>query len=393
MHSEPNPLRRELAKARPSQAHPDADILTAFTEGSLLNRERKDVIEHLATCTECRDVVNMSISSAPEVMAERTASATVVGLGYRQWMPWAAGVAACLVVVATVMVARHYSSKPGPSKDMGYVARVERPQVAPADEARPATKQAPAAKATAPVAVERRRNPISREQLSVKRESSLQEAPQTRSRPAAGLAAASPAAPAVSESQSAAKGLQSTKGPEVQQELKIDQVAQSAKISAQAALAPPPAPTSLAEVAPEEMHGAVARKAAPSAPKPSFLAGAISSNGAVSDSSAVLHWRVSPEGRVERQAGSGPWEPMLSAEPAKMRVVSKYGSTVWAGGDNQRLYRSSDNGATWTAVALPNKGTASHSIAHIRFTSPEAGTVEAEDGTRWITTNAGATWE
>lgn len=393
MHSEPNPFRRELAKDRPSQPHPDADILTAFAEGSLLNRERTDVLEHLATCAECRDVVNMSITAAPEVMAERTASASLAGSGYRQWMPWAAGVAACLVVVATVMVAHHRLSKPGPSKDLGYVARVERPEAPSAEEARPAAKQAPADKATAPAAVERHRNPIYREQLSGKNESPLQEAPQTRSLPAAGSAAASSAAPAASEGQSAAKGLQLTKAPEVQQELKSDQVAQSAMNAAQQALAPPPIPASMAELAPEEKHGVVARKAAPSAPKPSFLAGAISSNAVVTDSAVYLHWRVSPEGRVERQADSGPWEPVLSAEPARMRVVSIYGSTVWAGGDNQRLYRSSDNGATWTAVALPNKGPTSHSIAHIRFASPETGTIEAEDGTRWITTNAGATWE
>jgi len=75
-----------------------------------------------------------------------------------------------------------------------------------------------------------------------------------------------------------------------------------------------------------------------------------------------------------------------------MRVVTVYGRTVWAGGDSPRLYRSNDNGATWSSVALPNKGTAPHAIAHILFTTPDAGTAEAEDGTQWTTTDGGASW-
>jgi photosystem II stability/assembly factor-like uncharacterized protein len=66
---------------------------------------------------------------------------------------------------------------------------------------------------------------------------------------------------------------------------------------------------------------------------------------------------------------------------------------VWVGGEGQRLYRSTNNGTTWVPIALPTKGTGAHTIAHIRFADALAGTVEAEDGTIWTTTDGGASWK
>jgi hypothetical protein len=57
----PNPniigARLRAAAMAPPSAHPDADLLTAFAEQCLNDLERARILEHLAQCTVCRDVV------------------------------------------------------------------------------------------------------------------------------------------------------------------------------------------------------------------------------------------------------------------------------------------------------------------------------------------------
>jgi len=58
----PKLLRQRLAATETgeTQAHPDADILTAYMEQSLAPAESKTVIAHLAVCEPCREVVALS---------------------------------------------------------------------------------------------------------------------------------------------------------------------------------------------------------------------------------------------------------------------------------------------------------------------------------------------
>jgi hypothetical protein len=58
----PNLLRQRLAATETgeTQAHPDADTLTAYTEQSLAPAESKTVVAHLAVCEPCREVVALS---------------------------------------------------------------------------------------------------------------------------------------------------------------------------------------------------------------------------------------------------------------------------------------------------------------------------------------------
>src|SRR5580700_10967337 len=42
-------------------SHPDADVLTAFAEKSLLETERAQVMDHLALCGDCRDVLALAL--------------------------------------------------------------------------------------------------------------------------------------------------------------------------------------------------------------------------------------------------------------------------------------------------------------------------------------------
>src|SRR5215475_13199071 len=87
-----------------SDGHPDANLLTAFAEKALLPREQARVLDHLAGCTVCRDVV---AASQPETVEQ---AAVVVAARPGWWrqgvaIRWAA-LAACVVIVGAVVISR-----------------------------------------------------------------------------------------------------------------------------------------------------------------------------------------------------------------------------------------------------------------------------------------------
>ena len=51
-------------QTEPEPAHPDADLLTAFAEHSLSAPERDGMLEHLALCRDCREVVALALPDA-----------------------------------------------------------------------------------------------------------------------------------------------------------------------------------------------------------------------------------------------------------------------------------------------------------------------------------------
>jgi hypothetical protein len=101
----------------PAAAHPDPDVLTAFAEHSLLAEEREGVLQHLARCGDCRELVALSIPPTPvqpvvEEESESTVSAasSAVGKagGQRSWFAWPglrwAALAAGLIVAGGILL-------------------------------------------------------------------------------------------------------------------------------------------------------------------------------------------------------------------------------------------------------------------------------------------------
>src|SRR5215472_3297892 len=84
--------------------HPDADLLTAFAEQALGKHERLRVLEHLARCPECRDVVSVAQPEASEMQGSfRLMKPSLLLSPKLRW----GGVALCAVVVASVTT-RHF---------------------------------------------------------------------------------------------------------------------------------------------------------------------------------------------------------------------------------------------------------------------------------------------
>jgi len=58
------PDRTLAERTGPERAHPDADLLTAFAEQALSATERDGVLEHLALCGDCREVIALALPAA-----------------------------------------------------------------------------------------------------------------------------------------------------------------------------------------------------------------------------------------------------------------------------------------------------------------------------------------
>jgi hypothetical protein len=94
----PKIVRARLQRPAPPTAdpHPDADLLTAFAEQSLAGRERDYVLEHLAQCGDCRDVVALALPATEAVAFAGSSSPARIGwlsLPVLRWGVVAAGIA------------------------------------------------------------------------------------------------------------------------------------------------------------------------------------------------------------------------------------------------------------------------------------------------------------
>jgi hypothetical protein len=70
-----------------ADAHPDADLLTAFAERALPEFERTAVLDHLSRCGDCRDVVALALPASEEMSTEVAAG---VRTSVRGWLRWPA---------------------------------------------------------------------------------------------------------------------------------------------------------------------------------------------------------------------------------------------------------------------------------------------------------------
>lgn len=104
MQNVPNIVRDRLKAATPAVNHPDADVLTAFAERSLPALERSTVLEHLARCRDCRDIVALALPATEPLPATAVHSP-------RAWLTWPAlrwgFVAAGIIAIASFGVLQY----------------------------------------------------------------------------------------------------------------------------------------------------------------------------------------------------------------------------------------------------------------------------------------------
>lgn len=139
----PNLLRQRLAATQTgeTQAHPDADTLTAYMEQSLPPAESKTVIAHLAVCEPCREVVALSHA----VMAQQDTQTVLAPAPVARWRRLftpvfgAAAAVAAMAVIAVMVLQLPQKNQPQSSSS---AAATNSPASVPASQ--PAQEQAKA---------------------------------------------------------------------------------------------------------------------------------------------------------------------------------------------------------------------------------------------------------
>lgn len=120
MQDVPKIVTDRLGAAAPVVNHPDADVLTSFHEGALPPSEKAVVVEHLALCGDCREIVFLAQPAAEETQA-------VIRPASSGWLSWPAlrwGFVALGVFAIASMGVLQYRRQSG-SSSMAYLDKSE----------------------------------------------------------------------------------------------------------------------------------------------------------------------------------------------------------------------------------------------------------------------------
>jgi len=426
----PKVVLERLRTGAPDAVHPDADLLTAFAEQMLSPTERENVLQHLAACGDCCEVVTLALPPeslpVPSVEAkEAQVVLTVKGRKSSHWYEWAglrwAAVAAGVVVVASVLVVQ-----PGKQKQP-LVANENQPVSGPAAEQKAAipfrdegtlTSQTSPALVTPPESrlqddrKLRAYGALSKKQLGTlpstapqKPEVALAEqdatlkpnaTPQDLAVTGRNFTELMALAPAPSSTAAKSGAVPEQINPNVDATKAGQSVDRSAASSdtlvARSAAEAEAAPVQRAKIPIDD----TAAKAQVVFKAKTQAAGAMT-NSAYDDFSKASDggatWQLS-QGMLQRSLDAGEnWQTVLRTDrPFLCHAAS--GNDIWAGGQAGMLFHSSNGGTTWTQVhpaVKDSKLTAD--VTSIETGKPGAVNVATRNGESWTTMDSGRTWE
>jgi photosynthesis system II assembly factor YCF48-like protein len=406
----------------------------------LNDRERSRVLQHLADCADCRDVISLA---TPEIKS--TASPSPKGSRWMSWpvLRWGA-LAACIVVVSAA-VTLHYERR-----QAGESSVAERTPAAPVSlSAENKVPQPPreklAAKIPPPAPFQSDRDFVVSSKLAQREEENINAgavAARTRvSAPhvpdqdekdrelsnnrladaSAGKSADKPAPPAAMRAAPvpapvpAAKAAQKPPGAEVRN----DTVA-SAPGAMTETVTVEGANTSVLETlqtparkAKDESTKNEPQKEARAARAGAAGAMAMGDRNTDSLSAQVAQtasgdyakrsrpghnaplWTLSADGVLQRSFDSGKtWGTIPVASNVVFRALAANDSDIWVGGAAGALYHSSDAGQHWVRVyPVADGNPLTADIVTVEFNDPQHGKLTVSDHEIWTTINAGDTWQ
>jgi Photosynthesis system II assembly factor YCF48 len=408
MEQVPKIVRQRLQAVVNTAIHPDPDVLAAFAEKSLSQRERNQVLEHLGQCRDCRDVI---LLAGPDGAAA-AASTQPPRLPWLRWpvLRWGTA-AACVVIVSAAVMLRHE-----------HLGRA--PSLASFDRTSPVVASPkPAAEGASPegdsVAANIEAQSQSRPELPAP--------PREAKRPAklrngnGGALASSPAPDGIrgyaeSTVTRTAPAPPSPRGADIDQpersmqaqkeEVEVGGAAtvntETVAVTAQAG----PVITDLAELAPERAKDAKEPQLKSRASSASaIVAGAnnykLSASGARNDLALekaltlAPRWTLSPDGVLERSMDAGrTWETISVPATSALRALAAVGPDIWVGGAAGALYHSSDMGRHWVAITPAADGKPlTADIIGVTFTDAAHGKLTTANNETWTTSDAGQSWQ
>jgi hypothetical protein len=392
-----------------TDSHPDPDLLTAFAEQSLAGAERDHVVEHLARCGDCREVVSLALPPQLDLQPAADGSEDWLGENWSRWpllrrsaWHWAA-VAAGVVLIASIGVMQF-------RRQQGSELASNAPQAKPAIAA-----PAPSIEHSSPDPALQTR--AQKETLGIPHlQTGITENKRARSAARPNLTPA-PTPQIVQPSEALAQN-------QMQDQLVQSKTAeQSPAYANRVDKAKPAAPQDSLAMAPApSLHTDPTLLKGPPAPRWTINAGGVLQrsfddgktwldvNIAVEDS-ALDRRQETQMPTVEAQADStAAAQPGASAEgkkqvglkakqsavvPTIFRAVSvsSNAAEVWAGGSGGTLYHTLDAGNSWARVLPSAAGLAlTGDILSIKFSDPRTGTVTTSTAEVWITPDNGQTW-
>jgi hypothetical protein len=410
--------------------HPDANLLTAFVEKALPDRERMQVLTHVAQCADCREVVALTQRAQVDVGEPAHLPAR---LGWSVWptLRWGAlaaalGAMAIVVVLHPFLQRRQQAVSKNPTLQAARQAAPSPPTASSA--AQPGAEAALAKGATAPIesigekaklakraerhgdqnlvaAVARAeikqptvtlraaaRLPMTGETANALPVGADQETPRSAEGRSAGGIQFKSARPQTTLEPPAAP---ENAGEQISNESQAPRAAAPARIEAAAAAkkvrahlvgeiaTPAAAPTS-----PVAMGARMEAQAA--------VAGMASRREFKSPTAPLTPlWSISPKGQVQRSDGrEKDWEEVRVDDNVTFRVIAASGREVWAGGSGGALYHSSDGGVNWKRVGLNSgESTVTETIIGIELRDPQHLTVSTASGQQWVTEDGGQHWQ
>ncbi len=443
-------IARERLQAGGGGPHPDADLLSAFAERCLEGGERESVLQHLAACAECREVVALAQLPADEGAVERVPPVAAKP-GWMSWyrLTWAA-LAACLVVGAAVV----FMQRDKTPEETAYVERSATAQYTEQDKAKKAPAAAPekqvrpaAAAPAVPATSEKKQEALAKAEPKpqVPAEKDALAAVKTRAKereearnadevattrvggaaPAytggipAGATSANqvnqPAASAeVANAPAMDRNTYSMGGAAKSAPAQAARADMGASRDQRAATAPEVAPGHAAMS--QSPAATQAQMQAPAAAPPSSQSVEVTSEAVSSQPSRNvanlrsltpvlrLQWSVTENGHLQASGDHGAsWMPVAVANGVFFRGVSSVGQQVWAAGntsDSGVVWHSTDDGHTWKLQHKfpPMSNGASVQVSSITFSDVKHGKlIVTRSGIpnpqTWTTRDGGTTWE
>jgi len=455
MQEVPKIVLKRLQETLGAGTHPDANLLTAFAEQSLVESERARVMEHLAYCSDCREVVALALP-----VTEATAVTTSTSTSRSAWFHWPVlrwGVgAAGIVAIISVGVAQYRQRHKSDAMLSNLTARNE--LTAPAEQPLPSPLTTSESQSTILQAENKKQTEMRKNSLSSRQDDLASD----------GLVRpANPTLPAARVTRGAASGSATSGGnlfssgggvapkaaislpretSSVNKNLRNATPGEAARLSPNVSAgevveANPSSQTIEVESQPAPVTATVENKGSdqrienqkqqPSQYDSSKAVGVVAAKNfaAAQDASSLLltfpRWSISADGALRRSFdGGNTWVDVnMSSEPVSspskvastaestrgyenrkrkveaqlklvFRAVSSVGSEVWAGGSAAMLYHSVDSGAHWAHVLPASAGaTLTGDITSIEFADPQHGRIATSTGEVWITADDGQTWQ
>ncbi|HVM94095.1 MAG TPA: zf-HC2 domain-containing protein [Terriglobales bacterium] len=414
--------------------HPEADLLAAFAEQALTPAERESVLQHLALCADCRDVVALGLP-AMEVAArsvedhEQEKETVAVAAGYKireprarfswanlRWATLAAGIAVALLVLRPALDHRQTAHQPAPSiqhpaptSEAKLTASPAQP-AAPAEIDRGASPNAHPSSGTLQSSKTKDLNAIARANDETRGGSHFQAGRQLASnvRVTNGLPGA--------ESSESKKDLPSANVPAANETVNVEAATGGLQISTESgpiaqaeveaepsALRPSPA-IEKAKPALDDQAGNQNQKYTAERAPAAMVSGQAGDSrmkrrdeampavaGALVKQATL--WTIT-NGALERSLDGGrTWNKMAGADSSLLCYAS-HGQEVWAGGQGGKLLHSADNAATFSAVAVSAKGQPlTSAITQIELTPSGQLTLTTGNHETWFSADNGKTWE